>query len=89
MTEKEVQNLLLQMIQDTHTAGYHCLSPLSMPTFAIPPPMWPDAFPNWEADLFIPDAAVHLSLEQLPEVVGEEGLGQREVEDKEDLVFGA
>ena len=48
-----------------------------------------DAFPNWEADLYIPDVPVHLSLEQLYEVVVAEGLGQREHEDKEDLIFGA
>ena len=51
--------------------------------------MWANAFPNWEANFFIPDALIHLSLEQLPEVAVAEGLGQREVEDKEDLIFGA
>ena len=60
-----------------------------MPTLTTSPPTWPNAFPNWEQDLFIPDAPIHLSLEQLPEVVVEEGLEQREVEDKEDLVFRA
>ena len=58
-----------------------------MPELATSPPMWADAFSNWEADLFIPEALVHLLLEQLPEVVVEEGLGQRKVKKEEDLVF--
>ena len=65
------------------------LSSLSTPTLATPSPMQPNAFPNWEQDLFIPEAPISLSLEQLPEVVVEEGLGQREVDEEEDLVFRA
>ena len=38
-TEDKVHNLLLQAIQGAHSAGYHCLSLLSMPDLAIPPPM--------------------------------------------------
>ena len=88
-TEEEVHGLLLQVIQDAYSAGYSCLSPLSMPTLTTPPPTRPDTFPNWEQELFIPNTLIHLSLEQLPEVVVAEGLGQREVKDEEDLIFRA
>ena len=54
-----------------------------------PPSMWPDTFPNWEQELYIPDAPLHLSLEQLLEIVVVEGLGQREVDKEEYLIFGA
>ena len=47
-TEDEIYALLLQAIQDTRSAGYYLLFPLSMPAFITPPPMRPDAFPNWE-----------------------------------------
>ena len=60
-----------------------------MPELATPPPTWPDTFLNWKADLYISDTPVHLSLEQLFEVVVTEGLGQREVEVKKDLIFEA
>ena len=84
-----IHTLLLQAIQGTQSAGFQCLSPLLTPELTIPPPTQPDIFPSWEADLFIPDAPVHLSFEQLLEVVVAEGLGQREVEDREGLVFRA
>ena len=74
-TEQEVYALLLQAIQDVHLAGYWPLFPSHMPELATPPPMWVDTFSNWEAELFIPNTPVHLSFEQLPEVVVAEGLG--------------
>ena len=73
-TKEEVHALLLQAIEGTQSAGYHLLSPLSMPILTTPPPTQPDTFSNWKADLFIPDALVHLSLEQLLEVIVAEGL---------------
>ena len=60
-----------------------------MPELTTPPPTQADPFPNWEANIYIPDAPLHLSLEQLSEVVVAQGLGQREVDKKEDLIFGA
>ena len=45
-TEGEVYALLLQAIQGTPSAGYHCHFPLSMPILTIPSPMWSDIFSN-------------------------------------------
>ena len=85
-TEDKVHDLLLQVI---HLTGYHHLSPLSTPELATPSSMQADTFPNSETDFFIPNTSIHLSLEQLPEVVVAEKLGQREVENEEDLIFEA
>ena len=87
--EDEVHDLLLQAIQDTHLVGYHPFSSLHIPELITPPPMQADTFPNWEAGLYILDTPLYLSLEQLPEVAVAKGLGQREVENKEDLIFRA
>ena len=88
-TENEVHGLLLQVIQDIYSAGYCPPFPLYTPELTTPHPMWADAFPNWKANLYILEASIYLSLEQLPEVVVAEGLVQREVEDEEDLIFKA
>ena len=74
-TEEEVHALLLQAIKDTHSAGYHSFSPLHTQELTTPPPTQADAFPDWEAKLYIPDAPLYLFLEQLPDVVVAEGLG--------------
>ena len=55
-TEDKVHDLLLQAIQGALSAGYHWLSSLSMPELTTPPPMQANAFPDWEVDLYIPDA---------------------------------
>ena len=88
-TEEEIYTLLLQAIQGVQSAGLQCLSPLLTPELATPPPNQPDVFLNWKQDLYIPGTSVHLSLEQLQEVVVAEELGQREVKNEEDLIFGA